>query len=73
MRYDPTTHLMQSIDRHNKKIEELTRRIKDLEAKMLNNDEDARSKKVSTLGEFEHLRTEDTIKRGPGRPRKDAQ
>lgn len=56
MRYDPTTHLMQSIDRHNKKIEELTRRVKELE------------KLLTPVNEISEI-----VKRGPGRPRKDAQ
>ena len=54
MRYDPSTMLMQTVDRHNKKIEELMKRVKELE-------------------QIVKSPMETAEKRGPGRPRKDAQ
>jgi hypothetical protein len=34
MRIDPTHHILQTLDRHNRKIEELTARVKELKAKL---------------------------------------
>jgi hypothetical protein len=56
-RLDNTPFIMTSLDRHNKKIEELMRRVKELETKL-------------SSGEVEREVIQE-IKRGPGRPRKE--